>query len=91
MEKLSDFLTVAEVAKLLGVTRQLVYAWVSQGRMKAARYQPMMIHRLDAVIPGRATRGPDVLGRPAISGRAYRGKGSEISSEISSEDFDVIG
>ena len=72
---LADCLTVRQVADKLGVSWQAVYQWIKQGRMPTMHStRPILIHKNDAVIPPRASHGPDVLGRPAISGAKYRGK-----------------
>jgi len=43
MDSSDQLLTVAEVARYLGVTSHTVYRWISQGRLPAIRYSPKVI------------------------------------------------
>ena len=43
MDSSDAMLTVAEVARYLGVTPHTVYRWISQGRLSATRYSPKVI------------------------------------------------
>jgi hypothetical protein len=71
---LSDCFTIREVAAFLDVRPGLVRWWIMHGRMRAIHEKPYLVHRLDAVLPERGIRGPDVKHRPARSGAKYRGK-----------------
>ena len=59
MDSSNDLLTVAEVARYVGVTPHTVYRWISQGRLPATRYSPKVIRvrksDLAALAPARTT------------------------------------
>lgn len=55
MDSSDDLLTVAEVARYLGVTSHTVYRWIKQGRLAATRYSPKVIRvRRSDLAPIRA-------------------------------------
>jgi excisionase family DNA binding protein len=58
MDSSDELMTVAEVARYLGVTPHTVYRWIAQGRLPAARYSPKVIRvrrrDLAAFAPARA-------------------------------------
>ncbi len=62
MDSSDELLTVAAVARYLGVTPHTVYRWIAQGRLRATRYSPKVIR----------VRRTDVaaLNRPAAAGVA---------------------
>jgi excisionase family DNA binding protein len=43
MDSSDELMTVAEVARYLGVTPHTVYRWIAQGRLPATRYSPKVI------------------------------------------------
>ena len=85
MDSSDELLTVAEVARYLGVTPHTVYRWISQGRLPATRYSPKVI---------RVRKRDIVAVRPHSTGvkeprAAYRARSSLIATDLERESDDV--
>jgi excisionase family DNA binding protein len=73
MSSSDDLLTVAEVARYLGVTPHTVYRWISQGRLPVTRYSPKVIRvrrsHLAAFAPARSPAVAEAKGPYEASSR----------------------
>ena len=58
MDSSDQLLTVAEVARYLGVTPHTVYRWIKQGRLPATRYSPKVIRVRRSDVAEFARRAP---------------------------------
>ena len=86
MDSSDALMTVAEVARYLGVTPHTVYRWISEGRLSATRYSPKVIRVRRTDLADLNPPKPSALGEAKIEYEA-RSRLSEPEAKRDSRRF----
>ena len=86
MDATDELLTVAEVARYLGVTPHTVYRWVAAGRLPALRFSPKVIRVRRSDLEAFSRRPASGVAEPKP---AYRARSSVSEAEYEREREEV--